>query len=274
MVYVFNQKLRKPFRVFLYLKAFSSGKLRKDSKEFCQAMEILGIKDTRTFNKYIDALIREKWIGYNPVTGMVFIRSFNFIRRQHGFTKHRMAQFYFESDSIDLDAFMFGAIVGDRILRHKDFREIEKRKAGRIATEKRGVASQILPPSSIPDYYGLAVQTMGKAVGLSQTRAHELKDRAVKAGYLVCNKRYREIVTLDNPDRDIKSNIAKGDPDLAMRIRFSSKRIGKKKVIVVMEQLHDEVIPLIDFKSYRLKKKYVNRFPRLSIVPESYSLSA
>lgn len=260
MVYVFSQKLRKPFRVFLYLKAISSGKIHKDSDEFRQAMEVLDIKDARTFNKYFDALLKENWIGYNPGTGMIFIRGFDFIRRQHAFSRHRMAQFYFESDIIDLDAFMFGAIVGDRVLRHKDYREIEKREAGRTATKKRGVARQILSPSSIPDYYGLAVSTMGKTVGLSQTRAHELKIRAEKAGYLKCNNKFREVATMENPDRSLKSLIAKGDPELAKKIRFGSKMIEKKKVIIAMEQLYDEVIPLIDYKSYRLKKKFAKKF--------------
>ena len=71
---------------------------------------------------------------------------------------------------------------------------------------------------------------------------------------------------MDNPDRGIKSLIAIGDPELAKKIRFGSKMIGKKKVIIAMEQLYDEVIPLIGFKSYRLKKKFAKKFSPTSPV--------
>jgi hypothetical protein len=260
MSYVFEKDIRKPFRLFLYLKAVSSGKLHKESEEFRLAMPVLGINDIRTFDKYIDALLRENWIGYNPATGIFFIRSFKFIRQQHSFIKRRMAQFHLDSDIVDLDAFMFGSIVGDNILRHKDFREMEKKGDGRIATKKRGVAKHILPPSSIPDYFGLSVSTMGKMTGLSQTRAHELKCRAEKAGYMKCNNKFREVTTLKKPDENIKHSIGIGYPELAKKIRIGTKVIGKRKVVVVMEQLYDEVIPMVAYKSYRLRKKIAKKF--------------
>ncbi len=265
MTYVFTKDIRKPFRLFIYLKAFSSGKLHKDSDEFRQAMEILEIRDIRTFNKYIDALLRENWIGYNPDSGIIFIRSFRFIRQQHSFLKHRMVQFHFDGDIIDFDAFMFASIIGDHVMRHKDYREIEKRKVGRTATKKRGVARHILPPSSLPDYFGLSVVSMGKMLGLSQTRAHELKVRAEKFGYLKCNNKFREIAILDKPNKGIKRSIAIGDPELAKKVRFGTKTIGKEKVIVVLEQLYDEVVPLVDYKSHRLKKKFAKKFLPASV---------
>lgn len=268
MSYVFKKDIRKPFRLFLYLKAVSSGKLRKDSEEFRQAMPVLGIKDLRSFNKYIDALIKENWIGYNPATGNFFIRSFKFIRQQHSFIKRRMAQFHLDRDIIDVDAFMFASIVGDNVLRHMDFREMEKKRDGRTATKKRGVAKHILPPSSIPDYFGLSVSAMGKMTGLSQTRAHELKCRAEKAGYMKCNNKFREVATLKKPDENIKHSIGIGDPELAKKIRIGTKLIGKRKVVIVMEQLYDEVIPMVAYKSYRLRKKIAKIFLATPVVVE------
>ena len=260
MTYVFVKDIRKPFRLFLYLKAVSSGMLHKDSEEFKQAMDILDIRDVRTFRKYISALLNENWIGYDDSTGRFFVRSFRFIREQHEFIKRRTALFHIDSDIIDLDAFMFAAIVGDRINRLKYYRELQKREDGRTATKRRGVAKQVLSPSSIPDYAGMSVATMGRPLKLSQTRSHELKVRAETAGYLKCNNMFREVVVMDKPDRSIKSFIGRGDPELAKKIRIKTKRVGKKKVVVVMEQLHDEVIPLIDYKSYRLRKKIAKNF--------------
>lgn len=260
MSYVFIQNLRKPFKVFLYLKVFSSGKLHEDSNGFHQAKKILDIKDARTFNKYFDALLKENWIGYDSHSGMIFIRGFRFIREQHSFIRRRMAQFHFESDIVDLDAFMFGAIVGDRILRYKSFKELEKRRGNWTATKKRGVARQVRFPSSHPSYYGLSVKSMGSMLGLSQTTAHELKTRAVKAGYIKCNNKFRKMRYMDKSDRTIKYFINKADPELAKKIRFKKKVINEKNMIVVLEQLHDEVIPQIDYKSCRLKKRIGKRF--------------
>ena len=151
MTYVFVKDIRKPFRLFLYLKAVSSGMLHKDSEEFQQAMDILDIRDVRTFRKYISALLNENWIGYDDKTGIYFIRGFQFIREQHMFIKRSTALFHIDSDIIDFDAFMFAAIVGDRINRLKSYREIQKKEDGRTATKRRGVAKQVLSPSSIPD---------------------------------------------------------------------------------------------------------------------------
>ena len=260
MTYVFVEDIRKPFRLFLYLKAVSSGMLHKDSEEFQQAMDILDIKDVRSFRKYISALLNENWIGYDEKTGIYFIRGFQFIREQHAFIKRSTALFHIDSDIIDLDAFMFAAIVGDRINRLKSYREIQKKEDGRTATKRRGVAKQVLSPSSIPDYLGMSVAGMGRPLKLSQTRSHELKVRAETNGYLKCNNMFREVVVMDKPDRSIKSFIGRGDPELAKKIRIYTKKRGKKKVIIAAEQLHDEVIPLIDYKSYRLRKKIAKNF--------------
>jgi len=240
MSYVFIKGIRKPFRLFLYLKAVSSGKLHKDSEEFLQAMPVLGIKDLRSFNKYIDALLRENWIGYNPATGIFFIRSFKFIRQQHAFIKRRTALFHIDSDIIDLDAFMFAAIVGDRIIRLKDFREIQKREDDRAATKRRGVAKQVLSPSSTLDYNGMSVATMGRPLKLSQTRSHELKTRAETAGYLKCNNMFREVVVMDKPDRGIKSFIGRGDPDLAKN--FLPSIDGSQRPLVWSHWLNERFI--------------------------------
>ncbi len=254
MTYVFVKDIRKPFRLFLYLKAVSSGMLHKNSEEFQQAMDILDIKDVRTFRKYIRALLDENWIGYDDKSGIYYMRGFQFIRKQHSFMKRRTALFYIDSDIIDLDAFMFAAIVGDRVIRLKDYREIQKREDGSSATKRKGVAKQVLSPSSTPEYYGMSVASMGRPLKLSQTRAHELKVRAETAGYLKCKNMFSEVVVLYKPDKNIKSHIGRGDPDLAKKIRIKTRKIGKRKVIIAAEQLHDEVIPLIKYKSYKLRR--------------------
>lgn len=260
---VFKHNMRKHFRLFLYLKYISSGKIHRNCTAFRQARKILGIQDKRTFDKYIQALLNQNWIGFNPTSGIYFIRSFDYLRWQHSFHKKRVAQFDFKKDINDLDAFMFGAVVGDRIIRHMNFREYHKREERRIVTDKRGVARQILPSPFYPDHIGLSVKTMGNLLGMSQTRAYELKVRAEQAGYLICNNKFRVVVRLESPDKTIKSFIGRGDPELSKKIRFSKRIVDGKKVIYVKEQLYDEVIPMITFKYRRLRKlpprkKYFN----------------
>jgi len=264
--YVFNRKLRKHFRLFLYLKSISSGKIRSNSIAFRQARKILGIQDKRTIDKNILDLLNEYWIGFNPKSGIYFIRSFDYLMWQHSFRNKRVAQFNFKKDINDLDAFMFGAIVGERIIRHMNFREFHKREERRIVTDKRGVARQILRSPLFPDYIGLSVKAMGNLFGMSQTRAYELKSKAEQAGYLICNNKFRNVVRLESPDKTIKSFIGRGDPELSKKIRFSKRMVDGKKGIYVKEQLYDEVIPLISFKYRRLRKHPPRRkyFPSTS----------
>lgn len=258
--YVFHEKIRKPFTLLLYLKVNSSGKLHINSNEFIQAMNVLEIDDLRTFKKYINILLHENWIGFNSKSGYWFIRGFRYIRQQHGFNQHRMVQFKSEKDLTDPDAFMFGAVVGDRVLRQKSFRGMMLRKEGGTATRKRGVANQSLPPSRFPDYYSLAFFTMGKILGLSQTRACELKKRAIVSGYLKCNHKFNDIITLKQKDSHIKKKIAIGDPDLAKKIRIFVSIDKGEETFIVKEQVSDEVIPLMLYKSVRLRVKDANKY--------------
>jgi len=253
--YVFKNKLLKSFRLYMYLKYISSGKIHKDSPEFKAAIDVLGIKDQRTFDRYIEDLLGQNWLGYYPLSGVYLVRSFKFINKQLGNTNRRSVLWYPEADLANFDAFLFAAVVGNMIIQRRDYLIYKRRMEDKAATDNRGVAKPTISSTFSDDYLGISVKRMGDLVGLSQSRAHELKARAEETGYLKCNNKFKEIVTQENPDYLIKKFISRGDPEVGKRVRFLKRKRDSGNSYLVTEQLFDEVIPLQEFKRVRKIKK-------------------
>jgi len=145
-------------------------------------------------------------------------------------------------------------LEGARVKRFEYWVTRERWKGG-FAAYKRGVANHYLPSSStLPEYFGLSADFMGKMLDLSRTRAVELKQIAVRCGYMECNHRYQEYATIDCPDHASRRLIGYADPDITHKLRIYPGRIGGKEVIKVMEQLHDEVIPKLVFANLKMRK--------------------
>lgn len=218
-------------------------------------MATLGIKDDRTFQAHLRTLRKLNWVEYNALSGYYFIRSFAFSTAQLELAGMQAVKCHPKNDLKTFAAFLFAAVLGARVKRFEYWVTRERWK-GRFATNKRGVANQNLSSSpELPKYFGLSADSMGKMLDLSRTRAVELKQIAVRCGYMECNHRYQEYATLDCPDHAARRLIGYADPDITHKLRIYPGRIGGKEVIKVLEQLHDEVIPKLVFKSVKLQQK-------------------
>ena len=225
------------------MKAVSSGKLHEDSDEFKSVKAKLGIMDDRTFNTHLNTLRKLNWVGYNAQSGYYFIHSFAFIMAQLEHTGDQAVKCHVQKELKNFDAFTFAAVVGARVKRF-EYWVTRKRWKGRFATYKRGVANHNLPSSpGLTKYFGLSADSMGKMLDMSRTRAVELKNMAVRCGYLECKHKFRDFTTLDCPDYAARRLLGYTDPDIMHKLRIFPDRVAGKDVIRIKQQLHDEVIP-------------------------------
>jgi len=178
--FVMSRKLGKAFQLFIFLKCYSSGKVHRDSFLFQSISAALGIKDKRTINTYINALLQLNWIGYNPASGYYFIRSFDFIRKVQQFKSRKAAIFDYREIGLLADGFLPGALICEQIKAQQYYWEVSRRRQAKSATKKLGVANQDFPApdTTQPPFYGLSNQRIAGLLFCKMTRACEFKQQA------------------------------------------------------------------------------------------------
>lgn len=259
--YVQEHKLVKTFTVFLYLKCMAVGKVRNTDEAFKQMPCMLGIKDRRTMHKHIQRLLGLNWIGFNEATGDYFIRGTEFIWKQHCFKIKTAATFYFKHIR-KVQAFIAGSIISHNVKQQQYFREVVQTGKVKPAITKRHVAKQGRPqPAKTTDrkaaYYGLGVHRIATLLFCCPSRACKLKHDAEKAGFIKTKKRYNELGVLPVADYWYRDAYKRAYPENGKALRFRSAVRNNRRVVLVLEQLHDEVRPLVPFK--RVKKLRLSR---------------
>lgn len=248
--YVFYNDLYKPFSIFLYLKMFAGDKVSATDEVFAQLRQDLMMSDPkgRTFRKHLQKLLELNWIGYNAKSGIYHVRSFDFIRAVNGFKKRRATKLFLK-DIQNLQVYLAAVLICTKIHGQKYYWEKVKGKS-RTATKQRGVAKQSRASrhSTQPPYYGLCNRTIARLLGCKYTRACELKQAAAEAGYLTARHRYADIKEMDKADYMLRPMLAERSPNLAKRYRFWRQIKDGDKIVKVVQQLHDEIIPHIEYK--------------------------
>src|ERR1700721_134458 len=91
--YIQEKGLVTAFKLYMYMKCMTSGKILLQHPIIRYMGEYLGIKDKRTVNRHLEALRALNWVGYNSESELYFIRSFTSIRKKLGFKKRTAATF-------------------------------------------------------------------------------------------------------------------------------------------------------------------------------------
>ena len=235
---------------FIYiLKLFAGDKLSADDKIFDKLRIELKMKDPkkRTFRKHFQKLLDDNWIGYNPKSRIYHIRSFDYIRAINGFKKRRATMLVLQ-DLKQIQIYLAAVIINTEIYSQKYFWERVKRRSW--TATKRGVAKQSrasFHPSK-PKYFGISNRKLAKNLNCKYTRACQLKNAAAKAGYLTTRHRYEDIFVLEKADYNLRPMLAQKDPAYARRLRFWRQIIKGRKIVKVVRQLHDEIIPHMVYK--------------------------
>lgn len=97
----------------------------------------------------------------------------------------------------------------------------------------------------------LARHTFATTVTLTNGVSLESVSRMLghKAGYIQTNHRFQEFARFSETDYLLRNILSELDPQIARRLRFKATTIKGKKVIILLRQLFDEIIPLMPFKT-------------------------
>lgn len=263
IAYVMKNNLHKPFQVYLYLATHSNGVINEGNLDFTQMSESIG-RQRRTLKLHLSKLLSLNWIGYNSVSGNYWIRSLKAIRVKHEFKKRQAATFYLNYIK-ETRAFLAAAIIGAGVKGSKYFYEVVKRGRLKSAATMRDAALQGLSSraaSSPISHYGMPLKTIATKLGCSPTTACELKQFAVKAGFLKVNHKFELLTVLPKRDYTLRQKLYKTYPELKGKIRVKTVRLenstnrNPKFGINVLIQSYDEILPQIKFKN-------VSKFSRL-----------
>jgi hypothetical protein len=247
--YVVKNKLEKPFHVFLFLKFYSSGKVRVSSELLLSAKEILGMSDKRTIIKHFNKLISLKWISFSPKSGYYFIRSLSGMPIPNQI-KSKQASVLYNYNLKNIDAFLVGTILCEAVRGQKFFWEVAlKRRLKPVVTNRNATnPAKAYARNSPPEYYGLGLTKISKLLGCKKTRASELRKKASDAGFIEVRHHFQELILLDKPDFRLQTYLKEVNPSLYCKIRIRSMIKNGVKVIAVLMQKHDEIRPKIAFK--------------------------
>jgi hypothetical protein len=259
---VYLNGLHKSFAIFLYLKLLAGDKVSDKAPLWDSLHRDLKMNDPkgRTFRKHFQELLDRNWVGYNPLTGIYHIRSFDYLRAHYGFKKRSATELTLH-DIKQIQVYLVGVLISAEINAHKYYWEKVKRKP-RAATKKRGVANQStasLSSQSRPPYYGLSNRRIAHHLGCKPTRACVLKKAAAQAGYLTIRHRYKDFKDLAQADYALRPALAQSKPAEAKRLRFWSPTVDGSRGIKVVLQQHDEIIPHL--RSRRIRSFSALRVP-------------
>lgn len=270
--FAYHQHLLKELSLLLYLKFYCSGKIHKDDVIFSNLRKTLIMRDKRTFSKHITELIKRNWLGFDVKSGIYFVRSLKLIRCIDEFN-FRQAVLMRPEDIEHFQIFAASVLINKEVKDQKYFYGFVKKKGGSLkATSKWTVATHstaslhksnkereetYLPitqsnPSGRPRYFGLSNAKIAKLLGCKQTRACNIKLRAEELGYLKVGHKYLDIMELPKADFQVRARIYEVHPNLKGRIRFFKKIYETHTSVKMVMQLHDEIIPLLNF--HRLAK--------------------
>ena len=225
----------------------------------------------RTVMTHMTDLVRIGWVGHRPGTTTYYFRSWAWFYEK-GLIYNRDAVPASVRVLNHFQSFLLSAKLALRIRKQELFERLNRDKSlpkktvgvksRKSAITKRGIASQDLldkPRSNsgkntLP-YHGLSIQAIAQMLNLSPARACALKKEAVAAGYFRTNKKYNVISSHPAPIPNLRNLYLKAFPD-KKNIRVMRDPSSTEQTILLVEQMHDEIIPAIPIKSVKYSKLY------------------
>ncbi|MEO8148555.1 MAG: hypothetical protein ABI723_12995 [Bacteroidia bacterium] len=245
--YGINHNLVKELQLLAAFKFVGSGKIHKDSSEFKAAIELLGVKDKRTIEKRLLAIQNLGWVSLSSKSGYYFISGFEKLKKQYAFKGQKAA--VCELGALKkFREFVDGALISENINGQKLYYNYLLPKQKRAAAINKGAARKLKSASLqvAPPYYGLSNKSISKLLKCCLSVACERKQAAANAGFIKTIKKRRVISYLYRPDYKIRMAFSGTESEAI--IRFEVVKRKNKNLIMVFEQLHDEIVPLIHIR--------------------------
>ncbi len=257
---VFENKAVNQFRVFIAIKLVLPGRVT-NSKDLTKLCTATGFKK-RTVLKHLDSLVKLGWVGHNKVNQTYYARAWAFLRSSQTFYNRSSVPVHV-NDLKSLQPLLLTALLTQRINAQEHhhnnlFKESGRkpnhfRKPRKTAAIIRGAVSQVQTVSAEVqkigfEYFGLSNKSIAKMLNLSQTRACEIKSEAVANKYICTKKHFNLIAEYDHPIPDMRNNFQCGLRNGHNNIRINTQKRKGVTYYQLLEQLHDEIIPLIHLK--------------------------
>lgn len=184
-IYVAENNLEKPFRLFLLLKfLYPEGKARFDSIELAAITQTMQYADARTVKRLLKKLQELKWLRHNGKTGFYQISAFPRLRRECGWLSKAAIECRLK------DVHNIEAVIGTAIFTylHKVFwRKVGRDKVVRI---KGRTFHSLSPHASSPSQKHAPIASTGvnQLYRISISKASRLKTKAHQYGWLQVQK--------------------------------------------------------------------------------------
>ena len=212
---VVREKWTNLFKLYLYLKWYSkSGKIKLKDKTIYQNRP-KGLKDRETFRKNLKQLISLNWVGYNPKSGYLFIRGFNFLNSQHGVKSKSAVLFYYEENINYLQVFLFAAVVG-----HKAIWQVSRKRFGR--KKGRSKQNRRSPAFLYAQHYN---GFLADIFQLDKARIRRLKKKAKELGYLNFRHVFDDSTKIHIKNSKELKTLKIHYPEIGKRVRYIDEKL-------------------------------------------------
>ena len=184
----------------------------------------------------LDELLQLNWIGYNPKTKYVHLRSFRKIclELKLGFTKVVPCS---QRELTDNKYFIYAVIINVKLYQQKSAIKLQK---GRAPVANKSEATLQGP------YPGLGKFGLGILLNCSPTTALRIKAKCLELGFIRVHKKSRKIMTLPKPDFNLSPYLKEIYANKSFLLKF--RKNHQTGLIEVYEQLKDEMVPLLKVK--------------------------
>jgi len=226
--------------IFLHFK--SSGII--SIKEARNALKLVqGLSSNPSRKKVLDELLQLNWIGYNPKTRYVHLRSFRRICFELNLGVAKVIPCS-QKDLANTRYFIYAVVINAKLYQQKS--------AIKLQTGRDPVANKSEATLQGP-YPGLGKFGLGLLLHCSPTTALRIKAKCLELGFIRVHKKSIKIMTLPKADFNLSPYLKDIYVNKSFLLKF--RKNYQTGLIEVYEQLKDEMVPLL-----KIKKRGKNRF--------------
>ena len=216
--YVLEAKKTHLFQLYIYLKFQCSGKIKIEVEIKNKAAIDLGVT-VRTIDHRLDELKRLNWIGFNPATGMTYIRGFSNVCSFYSLIP-KVAYEFSISWILDIKEFCFAAFM-QNLLNYRKWREHNANKCDKKGRSSFGLQQGSPLQKQLSDLYKTHKNALtmfpspflSKLLNLSLSTISELKNNSNTTGFLVITKNF--VFLTDRSDEiEAKHHFLKAMPEI------------------------------------------------------------
>jgi hypothetical protein len=211
---VFREKLSRIFQVYLLFKHYCDGKIRLNKEVLSELAESLSVS-LKTIRRAIKRLRARNWIGYNPKTGITYVRGFDSLRIIEDCPSRQSV--WFNIDHVQDFKAWAGAVVISWLIRKQRAKKYE---------ELTGVQTKggTIQPVNLPHYFPIACNAIAYYFSVSKTKAHHTKQNAFEKEFIDIQKD-TTILSIDNLQNYLKGFRNTKTGSLKRMISFSSETL-------------------------------------------------